>query len=222
MTDTYYRLTDWPFKDYVIRERQVEGQCSPWHYEFSFGPDKWVPTELFSIYNDPDSSHKDNYEEITKGEARRLINERRDLLNRLLPIADSIAEKAHEGQVDKGGHPYIKHPRHVASQVEETGAKIVALLHDVVEDTDFTLEDLERAGFPDDIVNSVRVITRTPDRTYMGYIRYLKRDHFAREVKMADLRHNMDESRLKHPLTYEDKKRLAKYHRAYAELIDME
>lgn len=222
MTDKYYRLTDWPYEDYVIREHEDKQGKSPWYYEYSFGPNKWVPSGLFYIYNDPDSSHEDQYEEVTKDEAKELLKSRKELLNRLLPLADSIAEKAHKGQVDKGGHPYIEHPRYVASQVDETAAKIVALLHDTIEDTDVTLDDLKKAGFPDDIVNSVRVITHTPNRPYMDYIRYLKRDHFAREVKLADLRHNMDESRLPHPLTDGDKKRLAKYHRAYAELIDMQ
>ncbi|KKM58825.1 hypothetical protein LCGC14_1548850 [marine sediment metagenome] len=102
-----------------------------------------------------------------------------------------FAEKAHTGQKRKfTGEDYIMHPLAVAWMVEGKDAKVVALLHDVLEDTDVTLNELSR-GFPARIVNAVKNLTRNSGETYEGYIYCMRYHPLARRVKIADLRHNM-------------------------------
>ena len=107
-----------------------------------------------------------------------------------------LAYRAHDGQVDKGGVPYIFHPIHVAEQMTNELDTAAALLHDVVEDTPVTLEDLRREGFPEALVEAVAVMTRDMSVPYADYIARVKGNAIARRVKLADLRHNMDTSRL--------------------------
>ena len=109
--------------------------------------------------------------------------------------AARIAYKAHEGAVDGCGMPYIMHPLHVAEQMKDEETTIVALLHDVVEDTDVTLDDLRAQGFPESVITAIGLMTHTKDMTYAEYVARLKNDPIARAVKLADLAHNMDESR---------------------------
>lgn len=130
----------------------------------------------------------------------------------LVRKAFKIAYKAHEGQVDKAGMPYILHPIEVAEQMGSEYEQCVALLHDVVEDTDVSFEDLEKE-FPAKIVEGVRYLTRPEDMSYMDYVRRAKSHPIARKVKMADLRHNMREDRLL-VITDKDKARIKKYKKA--------
>jgi (p)ppGpp synthase/HD superfamily hydrolase len=111
-----------------------------------------------------------------------------------------IAVKAHEGQLDKGGHPYIAHPLAVASKVEGKNEKIAALLHDVVEDSEITLNELQKE-FPEDIVTAVDLLTKKqiPDFSQQTYLEKIKANAIARCVKLADLEHNMDISRIPDP-----------------------
>lgn len=133
-----------------------------------------------------------------------------DLYDRAL----RIASEAHSGQKDRGGKPYILHPIRVAERCKTRIAKVVALLHDVVEDTDVTLEDLLEAGFPAEVVSSVGLLTRHDGEDYQEYIERVAESAVATEVKIADLCENMDITRLK-TLTKNDLERLRKYHRAY-------
>lgn len=105
-----------------------------------------------------------------------------------------ISYDAHAGQVDKCGTPYVFHPYHVAEQMEDEVTACVALLHDVVEDTDVTLSDLARE-FPAEVIEALRLLTHQPGVPYLDYVRSLAADPVARAVKRADLRHNMDETR---------------------------
>lgn len=105
-----------------------------------------------------------------------------------------ISYDAHAGQVDKCGTPYVFHPYHVAGQMEDEVTACVALLHDVVEDTDVTLSDLARE-FPAEVIEALRLLTHEPGVLYLDYVRSLAVDPVARAVKRADLRHNMDETR---------------------------
>lgn len=105
-----------------------------------------------------------------------------------------ISYDAHAGQVDKCGTPYVFHPYHVAEQMEDEVTACVALLHDVVEDTDVTLSDLARE-FPAEAIEALRLLTHQPGVPYLDYVRSLAADPVARAVKRADLRHNMDETR---------------------------
>lgn len=108
--------------------------------------------------------------------------------------AMKLAYTAHEGQVDKCGQPYIFHPYHLAEQMDDETSTCVALLHDVVEDTDVTLDDLARE-FPPEVVEGVRLMTHDPAVDYFDYVRAIKGHPVAQKVKLADLAHNSDESR---------------------------
>lgn len=131
----------------------------------------------------------------------------------------AIAKDAHKGQVDKAGVDYIQHPLFVASLVEGELAKTVALLHDVVEDSDWTLEDLRKEGLPDEVVQAVGILTKKRNENYEEYILRVKQNPLARQVKLADLQHNSDLSRLAN-VTDRDRKRVAKYQKAISFLSE--
>lgn len=103
---------------------------------------------------------------------------------------------AHREQVDKTGLPYVFHPFHLAEQMKDEATTVCALLHDVVEDTDYTLEDLRAMGFPADVVDALALLTHDPAIPYMDYVKEIAKNPIARKVKMADLRHNSDLSRM--------------------------
>lgn len=107
-----------------------------------------------------------------------------------------ISYEAHHGTYDKGGVPYVFHPIHVAEMMQDEYSTTVALLHDVVEDTDYTLDKLIEDGFPDEIVEAVDAITRRSGEDYFVYIDRVKANALATTVKIADLEHNTDDSRL--------------------------
>ena len=102
----------------------------------------------------------------------------------------------HKEQVDKSGLPYVFHPFHLAEQMETEETTVVALLHDVVEDSDLTLEDLRQMGFSDTVIAALALLTHDPAVEYMDYVRAVKDNPIARAVKLADLRHNSDLTRL--------------------------
>lgn len=104
--------------------------------------------------------------------------------------------EAHKDQVDKSGLPYVFHPFHLAEQMETEETIIAALLHDVVEDTDYTLEDIKEMGFGDAVVDALSLLTHDDDTNYMDYVRAIKGNPIAKTVKLADLRHNSDITRL--------------------------
>ena len=131
----------------------------------------------------------------------------------------AIAKDAHKGQVDKAGVAYIQHPLYVASLVEGELAKTIALLHDVVEDSAWTLEDLRMEGLPEEVVQAVGILTKKRNENYEEYILRVKQNPLARQVKLADLKHNSDLSRLAN-VTDRDRKRVAKYQKAIAYLIE--
>ena len=103
---------------------------------------------------------------------------------------------AHKDQLDKSGMPYVYHPFHVAEQMESEETVAVALLHDVIEDTDYTLENLKTMGFPDSVTRALALMTHDDSVPYLDYVAKLKDNPIARAVKLADLRHNSDLSRL--------------------------
>lgn len=126
--------------------------------------------------------------------------------------------KAHLGQVDKGGRPYIMHLLAVSERMERTEEKVVALLHDIVEDTACTLTQLTTFGFSDEIVQAVDALTRRSDEIYMTYIERLSKNPLALTVKIEDLKQNMDLSRL-HIVTKRDLSRNKRYQKALDYLI---
>ena len=104
--------------------------------------------------------------------------------------------QAHKDQWDKSGIPYVFHPFHLAEQMTDEATTVVALLHDVVEDTPYTLEDLKDMGFPSEITEAIALMTHDPAVPYMDYVKNIKGNPIARAVKLADLTHNSDLSRL--------------------------
>ncbi len=103
---------------------------------------------------------------------------------------------AHKDQVDKSGLPYVFHPFHLAEQMTDEETTITALLHDVVEDTAYTLDDLRGIGFPESVMTAIGLMTHDDGTPYLEYVARLKDNRIARTVKLADLRHNSDMSRL--------------------------
>lgn len=102
---------------------------------------------------------------------------------------------AHKNQVDKSGMPYVFHPFHLAEQMEDEITTIVALLHDLVEDTDYTFNDLKQMGFSLEVIGALTLMTHDKSIPYMEYINKIKENPIATAVKLADLKHNSDLSR---------------------------
>ena len=121
--------------------------------------------------------------------------------------------EAHKAQLDKSGMPYVFHPCHLAEQMKDETTTVVALLHDVIEDTDYTFNDLIAMGFDGAIIEAIELMTHEEGVPYMDYVEKIKSNPIAREVKLADLRHNSDLSRLDAP-TEKDKMRVEKYRKA--------
>lgn len=135
-------------------------------------------------------------------------------LDEQLKVAIDLANKYHYDQVDKSGLPYILHPLHVMNNVDGIEAKIVAILHDILEDTLITEADLILYGFDLNIVESVVALTKIKGESYDDYLKRVKNNKLSRVVKLADLSHNMDITRLQNP-TEKDYKRVDKYKKAY-------
>ena len=125
----------------------------------------------------------------------------------------NIATLAHEKQADKGGKPYILHPLRVAENMTDEASACVALLHDVIEDTYVTLKELEAEGFYPEIIEALKLLTHHEAQDYMEYIAAIAENPLARNVKIADLRHNADLTRIEKP-TREDFTRQEKYLKA--------
>ncbi|MGB5061154.1 MAG: HD domain-containing protein [Candidatus Promineifilaceae bacterium] len=134
-----------------------------------------------------------------------------------LDTALAIAIQAHAGQVDKAGQPYILHPLRLMFQMATEEEMITAVLHDVVEDSDVTLDALRQAGFSEKVVTAVAAVSRQDDETYEEFIRRLRPNALAAKVKLADLTDNMDARRLK-TITPKDLARIEKYHHAWIAL----
>ena len=105
---------------------------------------------------------------------------------------------AHKDQLDKSGMPYVYHPFHVAEQMTDEDTTIVALLHDVVEDSDYTVDDLQTMGFSEAVCGAITLMTHDPAIPYLDYVEKIKENPIARAVKLADLRHNSDLASLDH------------------------
>jgi (p)ppGpp synthase/HD superfamily hydrolase len=133
----------------------------------------------------------------------------------MLEKAIELAVEAHKGAVDKGGHPYILHPLRVMMSIpaEEKDARIVAVLHDIVEDTDLTLDHLREFGFSDVVVDAIDAVTKREEEDYFDFVKRAKANPVARIVKIADIKDNMDTSRLKEIAEW-DLARMEKYKKA--------
>ena len=131
-----------------------------------------------------------------------------------LEKAIEIAVSAHIGAIDKGGQPYILHPLAVMMDLKTDEEKIVGVLHDVVEDSDWTFEALKEEGFSEDIIEALRSVTKSDDdSSYIDFIERAKTNAIGRKVKIADLKHNMDISRLP-SITNQEFERLERYRKS--------
>lgn len=139
---------------------------------------------------------------------------------KLTRLASKIAYKAHEGQVDKAGVPYIFHPIHIAEQMDTENSCIVALLHDVVEDSDITIDYLSKY-FSEEVMAALKILTKNENDDYVEYIKRVKTNKLATKVKLKDLKHNSDLTRLD-IVTDEDRERSTKYINAIRYLENIE
>jgi (p)ppGpp synthase/HD superfamily hydrolase len=131
-----------------------------------------------------------------------------------LEKAISLATEAHNGQKDKSGEPYILHPLRVMARVQSNTEKIVAVLHDIIEDTDYTIENLREKGYSKEVLEAIDCLTKRDGKDYDEYLKRSNSNPIAQKVKIADLEDNMDIRRL-NVLKEEDLKRLNKYLRAW-------
>lgn len=129
-----------------------------------------------------------------------------------------LATKAHKGQVDKGGQPYILHPLRVMLNMNTEETRIIAVLHDVVEDTNIELTTLKEYGYSDEVIKAIDALTRLPEENYTNFIKRVKENDLAKLVKMADIDDNSNINRISNP-TEKDYKRIKKYNKALNELI---
>jgi len=134
-------------------------------------------------------------------------------MNQLLEKAIEIALKAHKGQTDKAGQAYILHPLRLMTEATTMEQKIVAVLHDVVEDSDNKFQDLEKADFPTPILEAIDCLTKRKGENYDNFIRRILPNTLAREVKKLDIKNNLNVLRL-NEVKEEDCKRLNKYLKA--------
>ena len=134
-------------------------------------------------------------------------------MNQLLERAIKLAKKYHEGQFDKGGHPYIEHPLRVMNGVESIDEKILAVLHDVLEDCDVSSVELIKEGIPEYLVEKLEILFKGKNEKYFDYIDRIKANSLTVKVKISDLNDNMNLERLKE-VTDTDLKRLEKYKKA--------
>ena len=139
--------------------------------------------------------------------------EKEEKLYSYLERAIELATEHHEGQTDKAGKPYIEHPLRLMNQVESEDEKIVAVLHDIVEDTDMSLDDLRDEGFSEEVLSAIECVTKQDDEDYDSFIERISFNPLAVKVKLADLEDNMDLSRLPE-VTDKDMERMEKYKRA--------
>ncbi|MNB57627.1 Bifunctional (p)ppGpp synthase/hydrolase relA [compost metagenome] len=134
-----------------------------------------------------------------------------------LERAIAIAATAHAGQVDKGGAPYILHPLKVMLRMSTQEERIVAVLHDVVEDCGISLDDLRKEGFSEEILSAIESVTKVPGESYEDFVDRAAQNPIGRVVKLADLEENSDLSRIASP-SWEDLERIEKYRRAIGRL----
>ena len=141
-------------------------------------------------------------------------------MEELLNKAIRLAKEYHKGQMDKGGEPYIGHPLRVMEGVETLEEKILAVLHDVLEDCDVTAEQLIKEGIPKELVEKLIILCKGKNEDYFHYINRIKNDRSTINVKLSDLKDSMDLKRLKE-ITEKDIERLEKYKKA-KEILDKE
>jgi (p)ppGpp synthase/HD superfamily hydrolase len=145
-----------------------------------------------------------------------------DPMSDLLARAIALAARAHLDQRDKAGLPYVLHPLRMMFRLTQPAARIAAVLHDLVEDTEWELADLEKEGFPAEIVTAVDALTKRAGEEYGDFVARAATNPIARLVKLADLEDNMDLTRLSTAPNQKDFDRLSKYHQAWLYLKSLQ
>lgn len=138
-------------------------------------------------------------------------------MTQTLERAIAIAATAHAGQVDKGGAPYILHPLKVMLRMTTLEQRIVAVLHDVVEDCGISVDDLRKEGFSEEVLMAIESVSKVPGESYEDFVDRAAQNPIGRVVKLADLEENSDLSRIASP-SWEDLERVEKYRRAIGRL----
>ncbi|MEN3005924.1 MAG: HD domain-containing protein [Dehalobacterium formicoaceticum] len=138
----------------------------------------------------------------------------------MLDKAIRIAAKAHEGQMDKAGQPYILHPLRVMFMRRDETERICAVLHDVIEDSDITIEYLRKEGFSEEVLSALNSLTKRENENYDDFIGRVIENKTACKVKLADLSDNMDLSRISNPIQ-EDYQRVEKYRKAAERIFEI-
>ena len=136
-----------------------------------------------------------------------------------LDTALLVALKAHSGQVDKAGESYILHPLRLMLKFNDPALQMISVLHDVAEDSEYRLNDLRALGFSEDILQALDCLTKREREDYTAFINRIKNNDLAKQVKIADIKDNLDESRLKLSLSDSDLLRIKKYHSALNALV---
>jgi (p)ppGpp synthase/HD superfamily hydrolase len=139
----------------------------------------------------------------------------------VLEDAIILATGAHRGQVDKAGEPYILHPLRVMLQLKDEAGRTAAVLHDVIEDTGITVEDLREGGYSEDVLCALEALTRREGESYEDFIERAAATPLARRVKLADLADNLDASRLP-GIAEADRRRLSRYRAAWERLTSLQ
>ena len=195
---SYYVLNDISHKGYVVRK---DKDCEINDF------DGWKPFDMIDYF-----FGGKEYTMVSEEEAFKQIETKRKEYAHLIKRARNIAKRAHAEQKDKGGNPYIEHIRAVVEGVDAPLEKVVAYLHDTVEDADVTFEELE-TEFPEEVIAPLKLLTHQKNVPYMDYVKKIKYNEIARKVKLSDLHNNMDISRIPSP-TEKDLWRIEKYKKA--------
>ena len=135
-------------------------------------------------------------------------------------LALKLCFEGHRDMIDKSGLPYVFHPFHLAEEMKDENTTVVALLHDLIEDTEHTLDELAALGFSEEVLSAIALMTHDSGTPYMEYVANIKKNAIARAVKLADLKHNSDMTRLD-KITPEDERRAEKYRKAIELLEDI-
>lgn len=203
--EVFYKLTAPEYMGVIVK-RNTEGGSYIHTYS------GWADFDTQEFFGD--GLFKDEYEVITEKEANKLIAVYDKQIKSLYNRVESIAKKYHNNQTDLGNNPYMNHINSVVDAVNLIEEKIIAYLHDTLEDTDMTMGKLRQYRVPEFIIAHVNLLTHEKEEDYFEYVRRLRHYPLAKAVKLADLKNNMDTSRLK-KITEKDKERIKKYKKAY-------
>ena len=173
---------------------------------------EWVPFNA-SEFLWPEGLFSNEWKDISEIEAKEEMLKHDKTINRCLNLAEQLAREYHKTQKDKANKPYINHILSVVSGVNTKEEKIIAYLHDTLEDTDLTEGKLRQHRFPEFIISHVKILTHDKSEDYFDYVNRIKYYPLARNVKIADLRNNSDLSRIANPKE-KDYLRLEKYKKA--------